>query len=408
MSRRRTFLSGMAVAAILVTGSTVATMSTSAYASANCVEHLETVAYLGGHGHAPEMTDAALENARAQSSNHIQVDVRVTADWVPVLVRDRDLKRTTDVEKVFPAHRHDDPVSSFTFAELQKLDAGSWYDKAFASQKILPLHDLLEYVYPEGVGVSITPKDAESTPGLMEALIEELRKDPRWSDLLSLGFLEFSSPDLDVLETLNANFPEAKILWAPATLPDDAVLNEQGRWVDTIGHGYRDFEPADAVSVHQAGMTAALYDVDSPSAMTRAIGSGADKIFTGFPDMLTAICADRNPMTDANGIEVSAVVAAVDGSDTARANGEYVTLTNHSNVSIDVSGYYIRTASSLRLEVGEGYILAPDDSVKVYTGPGTDTSKRFYNGKDINVLNNTQDTLTVYSASNKKVAMFSY
>ena len=408
MSRRRTIASGAAVAAILVAGSTIATMSTSAYASANCVEHLETVAYLGGYGDAPEMTDAALENARAQSSNHIQVDVRVTADWVPVLVRDKTLERTTNIEKVFPPHRQDDPVSAFTFAELQKLDAGSWYDDAFASQKILALNDVLEYVYPEGIGVSITPKDVNSTPGLMEALVKELEQDPRWSDLLSLGFLEFSSDDLDALKTLNAHFPESKILWAPATLPNDAVLNEQGRWVDTIGQGYRDFEPAHAVSVHQAGMTAALYDVDSPAAMTRAIGSGADKIFTGFPDMLSSICADVNPMTDANGIEVSAMVAAVEGSDTARANGEYVQLTNRSNVSVDVSGYYIRTASGLRLEVGEGYILAPDDSVKIYTGPGTDTSKRFYNDKKVNVLHNTQDTLTVYSSNDKKVAMLAY
>lgn len=47
-------------------------------------------------------------------------------DGVPFLMHDLTLQRTTNVHEVFP-NRTDAPASMFTWAELERLNAGAWF-----------------------------------------------------------------------------------------------------------------------------------------------------------------------------------------------------------------------------------------------------------------------------------------
>lgn len=47
-------------------------------------------------------------------------------DGVPFLMHDRTLQRTTNVHEVFP-NRTSTPASMFTWAELESLNAGTWF-----------------------------------------------------------------------------------------------------------------------------------------------------------------------------------------------------------------------------------------------------------------------------------------
>lgn len=47
-------------------------------------------------------------------------------DGVPFLMHDLTLQRTTNVHEVFP-NRTDAPASMFTWAELERLNAGTWF-----------------------------------------------------------------------------------------------------------------------------------------------------------------------------------------------------------------------------------------------------------------------------------------
>lgn len=47
-------------------------------------------------------------------------------DGVPFLMHDRTLQRTTNVHEVFP-NRTNTPASMFTWAELDSLNAGTWF-----------------------------------------------------------------------------------------------------------------------------------------------------------------------------------------------------------------------------------------------------------------------------------------
>ena len=56
----------------------------------------------------------------------LPVSASPSVDGVPFLMRDRTLRRTTDVEKVFP-DRHAEDASFFNWTDLRQLNAGQWF-----------------------------------------------------------------------------------------------------------------------------------------------------------------------------------------------------------------------------------------------------------------------------------------
>jgi glycerophosphoryl diester phosphodiesterase len=74
------------------------------------------IAHRGASGFAPENTMPAFSLAIEQGADAIELDVRLTADQVPVVVHDATLDRTTDGRG---------EVRACSLAELTKLDAGA-------------------------------------------------------------------------------------------------------------------------------------------------------------------------------------------------------------------------------------------------------------------------------------------
>ena len=87
------------------------------------------IAHRGTTYWAPEETEAAMRWARNIGADYLELDLQRTKDGVLIALHDVNLRRTTNVETVFP-DRADSPVSEFTLEELRQLDAGSWFNKA--------------------------------------------------------------------------------------------------------------------------------------------------------------------------------------------------------------------------------------------------------------------------------------
>uniref|UniRef100_A0A3P8WBK9 Glycerophosphodiester phosphodiesterase domain-containing protein 5-like n=1 Tax=Cynoglossus semilaevis TaxID=244447 RepID=A0A3P8WBK9_CYNSE len=83
---------------------------------------------------APENTLMSFEKAVEAGSEGLETDVTISFDGVPFLMHDRTLRRTTDVREVFP-NRTKTSAAMFTWAELQRLNAGGWFlsDNPFGS-----------------------------------------------------------------------------------------------------------------------------------------------------------------------------------------------------------------------------------------------------------------------------------
>src|SRR5947208_3194593 len=74
------------------------------------------VAHRGASAYAPENTLASIDKAARLGFQWVENDVQRTKDGELVVIHDDSLKRTTDVQKVFP-HRAPWKVKDFTAAE---------------------------------------------------------------------------------------------------------------------------------------------------------------------------------------------------------------------------------------------------------------------------------------------------
>jgi glycerophosphoryl diester phosphodiesterase len=89
----------------------------------------------GGAAAAPENTLPAVSAALAGGFDYVEVDVALTADRHPVLMHDATVDRTTD------GHGR---LSTLTLAEVRELDAGSWFDSAYAGTPVPTFHEFLD------------------------------------------------------------------------------------------------------------------------------------------------------------------------------------------------------------------------------------------------------------------------
>lgn len=71
---------------------------------------------------------SSLSYTSAANINYFLILLFASMDGVPFLMRDFTLRRTTDVEKVFP-DRQMDEASLFNWTDLQQLNAGRWFLK---------------------------------------------------------------------------------------------------------------------------------------------------------------------------------------------------------------------------------------------------------------------------------------
>lgn len=185
---------------------------------------------------APEETAAAYLLARDLGADYLEADVQRSRDGVLVALHDDTLERTTDVAEVFP-ERAKDPVSSFTLAELKRLDAGSWFNRAFPERarpgfvglRILTLDEMLDIA--EGgankPGLYLETKVPAQFPGIEDDLRKLLERrgwlQPR--ERAAAGHVDvahgngrvilqtFEKSSLELLQESMPQVPKILLLW---------------------------------------------------------------------------------------------------------------------------------------------------------------------------------------------------
>ena len=95
----------------------------------------------GGGATAPENTLPAISAALAAGFDYVEVDVALTADRHPVLMHDATVDRTTN------GHGR---MSALTLAEVQALDAGSWFDAEYAGTRVPTFTEFLDVLDESG------------------------------------------------------------------------------------------------------------------------------------------------------------------------------------------------------------------------------------------------------------------
>jgi glycerophosphoryl diester phosphodiesterase len=95
------------------------------------------VSHRGANKFAPENTFAAADLALTQGADYIELDVRESADGVLYVMHDETLERTTNGSGA---------IGHLGAQEIDRLDAGAWFDATFAGQPVPRLEAYLEHL----------------------------------------------------------------------------------------------------------------------------------------------------------------------------------------------------------------------------------------------------------------------
>lgn len=105
-----------------------------------------TSAHRGAATIAPENTMASVDSCIKYGVGNIECDVCISKDSVFYVLHDSTLDRTTNGTGA---------ISQWLSADIDTLDAGSWFAPRFAGQRVLRLTDLLRKAKEHGLRITI-------------------------------------------------------------------------------------------------------------------------------------------------------------------------------------------------------------------------------------------------------------
>ncbi|MFE2012959.1 glycerophosphodiester phosphodiesterase [Streptomyces sp. NPDC059491] len=233
---------------------------------------LTVIAHRGAPSAAPENTLISDEVARRGGAKWIENDVQPSKDGVPYVVHDSTVDRTTDGTG---------PVRGLTAAQLDALDAGSWFAPAYAGARIPTLAAQLEDLRARGGNLLLEIKGPHSRAQVAR-VVEEIRE----RDMTGRVFVQ--SFDIPSLQHVHELAPELPLGLLRDHLDADpvALAEELGLSAYNVADAALSGRPAVVAELHAAGVAVNVWTVDRPARWKALADLGVDGVITNRPTEL--------------------------------------------------------------------------------------------------------------------------
>ncbi|HEX6141517.1 MAG TPA: glycerophosphodiester phosphodiesterase [Geminicoccaceae bacterium] len=239
------------------------------------------IGHRGAAAEAPENTLASIRAAHAAGTRMVEFDVKLTADDEPVLLHDDRLERTTDGRG---------PVRERSLEEVRALDAGGWFDRRFAGERVPHLDQAIALCLELGLRVNVEIKPC---PGrevrTAEVTLERLRA--IWPAAAPAPLVSsFEEAALEVARDRQPDWPRGYLCEALA--PDwQARLARLG--CATLNLGWRRLSRSDVATLRAAGVPLLVYTVNDVDRARRLLAWGVSALFTDTVGSLIRAGLDR-------------------------------------------------------------------------------------------------------------------
>jgi glycerophosphoryl diester phosphodiesterase len=240
------------------------------------------IAHRGAAGYAPENTLASVRKAIKLGAKYIEIDVHMSRDGEVVAIHDNSVDRTSDGKgKVF----------DFSFAELQELDAGSWFSKRFKDEKIPSLKNVLMEIGNSGTLIIELKHGADRYPNIEKKISELIKKHGMQSRVIVKSF------NTKILRTFKELAPELKRLYCTFGGTSWITLDNFLRFRDILSiedisylQVHKFFLSKKLVKrAHEKGIKVVVWDVHDKETMKEFKEMGVDFIETDFPNFVLEI-----------------------------------------------------------------------------------------------------------------------
>jgi len=209
----------------------------------------------------------------AAGADMIEFDVRMTRDFELVVHHDRSLGRTSDGSG---------RIWDLTLDDLRTTDAGSWHSRKFAGERIPTLRQVLGEI-PVSVGLDIEVKtdgDRRRGVALPESILLLVREARRE------GSVVVSSFDHKFLRRLHHLDPSLRLgaLFVPVRdgfRSPSQIARRAGATVFICSR--TQLRARHMRDARAAGVTVAVYGVNTPADLAAASHAGVDAVITDHP-----------------------------------------------------------------------------------------------------------------------------
>ncbi len=232
---------------------------------------LLNIGHRGASGNFPENTLSSFRAAIESGADMCELDVQMTRDGVAVVIHDETVDRTSD------GHG---PVAAMTLAELKRLDAGAWFDRKFAGERIPTLDEVLAAVKDRcTLNIELKAKNSEQQ-------VCELMRSHRVLDTSMISSFEW-----ELLWRAREIEPAIRIGLLASKKPQQLIAEAIARRVAAINPLFGLATPALCEQAHRNGLKVYVWTVDAPAAMRALAHNGVDGIMTNYPERLRAAVA---------------------------------------------------------------------------------------------------------------------
>jgi len=231
------------------------------------------IAHRGAGKLAPENTLVAFQLGARHGYRMFECDVKLSADGVPFLLHDATLDRTSNGSGL---------AGTQSWAELARLDAGSWHSAAFAAEPLPTLAAIARFCLEHHYFLNI---EIKPTPG-QEAVTGSVVADtaaPLWAAAAVPPLLTSFSPE--ALEAAQAAQPQ---------LPRGLLLDTLCKgWLETalrlgcvavVCH-HRLWDRSSVTQAKSAGFRCLSFTVNDEPDASRLLDLGTDGLITDRVDL---------------------------------------------------------------------------------------------------------------------------
>ncbi len=231
---------------------------------------MRVIAHRGDPGNAPENTLVSIQ-AATTSADLVEFDVRVTADDELMLMHDTTIDRTTDGTGAFAA---------LTLAQINTLDAGSWFSASFAGEPVPTLDEAITTSLNGGLEPLIEQKTGSAAA--YHALFTARALDP--------DAFRVNSFDAGFINDLNALDPSYRLGWVSSgTFNQSAINSAKAIGADFLSWNHSTIDQAAVDLAHANGMELFVWTVNDAPRMQQLINFEIDGILTDDPILLRSL-----------------------------------------------------------------------------------------------------------------------
>ena len=264
------------------------------------------VAHRGARSLAPENTLAGARKAWELGADVWELDVGVTADGELILFHDDSLARTTNAPQVYP-DRAPWTFTTFTLAELERLDFGSWFvetdpfgqiaagavtpqeQASYRGEPVPTLRRALEFTREHNWRVNVEikrlPPPLTNFP-VVEAVVSLINELDMASQVVVTSFV---TDYLLQVKRLNPAIATAALVGFSETEPLHMPLDLA---VDGYNPRHTLISDRQIRQLRQAGFQVSPWTVNDEAEMRRLIRAGVTGIITDFPQRLKRVLDD--------------------------------------------------------------------------------------------------------------------